>query len=573
MRINTFSDYIKIYEMKCSDITEEDAQVIIKYINDVYTSQKNTAINNMLSKANKKFNTEDLKLRYTKMYADLTEKEITKFNNFRNNIYSEEDKKADNDYKIRENYQTNNMQGYDILISNLIRNEKVILESAKNDILGHISTNKDIKPVKYCDLLKSDDLSNNIMRFFVNIEKYYLKGVYALNIYGDKYKIVDNINDLCLFNNMYCENSKISIKYSRFYIASESEYLKEETFANLKRYIEPATHIFTDYNDDDLYNSIVVNNSDQFKSINILNKYNIFTSTNVDKIHDLIHIESITTDYLNTISKYLMFFDIKINNENIYSLIEKIKIADLSKNNPHIMINDSIDLIGYKCIEPVKDYSFEADSIKSYDNNLSTFNSTFNSTSCDEKSLNEYYIYYNMYNYKIYFSHILIKNINPDIVNNNFKTLFDSSKSKVEGPPEISYHEFLFISKIEKKYVDYMNNNNYDDFDIEKYVYNEEINKYINRINICKIFTKVITDINQKNNNDILQYYFRNLFIITNNIENKMQFKDIYDRCILNDFLKDITYIKLSDMMKSIGLTKKRSSEGIYWYGLKLKNT
>lgn len=75
---------------------------------------------------------------------------------------------------------------------------------------------------------------------------------------------------------------------------------------------------------------------------------------------------------------------------------------------------------------------------------------------------------------------------------------------------------------------------------------------------------------------DTLKLYINSTYNINNNIENRIQFNDIYtkllkDMKIKKEEYKSTVHKLLPLVLKDIGLDKKRYSQGVFWYGLEVK--
>jgi hypothetical protein len=73
-----------------------------------------------------------------------------------------------------------------------------------------------------------------------------------------------------------------------------------------------------------------------------------------------------------------------------------------------------------------------------------------------------------------------------------------------------------------------------------------------------------------------MKQYINKVYTITSNLEDRIQFNDIYKQVLkdihIKEEYKSTIYKILPLVLKDIGLEKKRYSTGIYWYGLKYKD-
>lgn len=119
---------------------------------------------------------------------------------------------------------------------------------------------------------------------------------------------------------------------------------------------------------------------------------------------------------------------------------------------------------------------------------------------------------------------------------------------------DIQLPEFVFIGNFNKIEID-------------------NINKLVDKTNYISLFNKVINGKNYKEN--IVKYINEN-YVITNDDKDRKKISDLQEeinkniRLFDNDRNNLISYIKtnLSEILKDLGLNKKRYSDGIYWYGL-----
>jgi hypothetical protein len=173
----------------------------------------------------------------------------------------------------------------------------------------------------------------------------------------------------------------------------------------------------------------------------------------------------------------------------------------------------------------------------------------FNSCIFNGIQYNEYYVLFNKHFLKTYF-------IKTELINTQDLKLYF---------PELN---LLSVIKLE--------NDNIETYEkICKNIIDEEV-----------IIIKIKQLQNKGNNNffiegvsfEAIKSYLEATYNITSNIEDKIQFNTIYTRILEpNHITKDEDmsrlYKLLPMVLKELGLSKKRYSTGIFWYGLQMKKT
>ena len=293
------------------------------------------------------------------------------------------------------------------------------------------------------------------------------------------------------------------------------------------------------YGNDIIYNNIYVNKN-ILKIYNITDEYGFFENENdietiIDTFNKLNHILYDVNkifkpiEYSNENIGIKLYYPVK---ENIYSKTTEFRETP-KLNTPTLTLTPKSTSVNIGILN----------NINNYFNNYAPASHTI-----------DYYIFFN----KFFLTVLIIKKFDY------MDSVFGSDTKFNIYFPELKLIKEVSLKNEEEK------NAIYNDI---KYITDEE--ELVNTID-CILKKYIDIDTNTKPSFEKIKLYINKVYTITSNLEDRIQFNDIYKQILkdinIKEEYKSTIYKILPLVLKDIGLDKKRYSNGIYWYGLKYKD-
>lgn len=279
------------------------------------------------------------------------------------------------------------------------------------------------------------------------------------------------------------------------------------------------TKIFNDVKIDlQKSNIIFKNNIDIEKIYNTISSLNIFIPDTIKMEYILLENQTTNNHYdiYNNINEYCIFNDNDFDNLHKYKYIYDELILQL--RNTNTLIN---------MINKILTNKFENVCL----NNM--IQTIINHEYIDEYSI-DHVVLYNLYFNKLF----IYKQYIPQHLNE----LNDFIVIKI-----LTQDEFELLTN-------YYSNN------FAEYNGSEDITVITNFVNKC------IIDANTIAKDDKIITIIRTCYYISDDITKKIKATDIHTELI--KYIPDLSLVKLSELLRKIGLQKKRYNNGIYWYGM-----